>query len=150
MHNIILILSRQRNACLKVIGKNTKSTIISKGISAGFSTNIYRGLVKINSEAVNSKNFTQCDSLIINNKSIGHTYPYIEVENDDSIVEHEATTGKISDEQLFYCMQRGFNKEEASILIVNGFCKSVFKKLPMEFAIEAQKLIEINLEDAIA
>jgi len=132
------------------IGKNTKSTIISKGISAGFSTNIYRGLVKINSEAVNSKNFTQCDSLIINNKSIGHTYPYIEVENDDSIVEHEATTGKISDEQLFYCMQRGFNKEEASILIVNGFCKSVFKKLPMEFAIEAQKLIEINLEDAIA
>jgi Fe-S cluster assembly protein SufB len=132
------------------IGKNTRSTIISKGISAGFSTNIYRGLVKINDEAINSKNYTQCDSLIINNKSIAHTYPYIEVDNPNSIVEHEATTGKISEEQLFYCIQRGFNKEEASILIVNGFCKTVFKKLPMEFAIEAQKLIEINLENSIA
>merc|ERR1711976_815438 len=132
------------------IGKNTKSTIVSKGISAGFSTNMYRGLVKINDEATEAKNYTQCDSLIINDKSIAHTYPYIEVENPNSIVEHEATTGKISEEQLFYCVQRGFTKEEASILIVNGFCKSVFKKLPMEFAIEAQKLIEINLENSIA
>ena len=88
--------------------------------------------------------------MIINNQSIAHTYPYIEVNNPNSIVEHEATTGKISEEQLFYCLQRGFNKEEASILIVNGFCKTVFKKLPMEFAIEAQKLIEINLENSIA
>ena len=131
------------------IGKNTKSTIVSKGISAGFSTNMYRGLVKINEKAIDAKNFTQCDSLIINEKSIAHTYPYIEVDNPNSIVEHEATTGKISEDQLFYCMQRGFTKEEASILIVNGFCKSVFKKLPMEFAIEAQKLIELNLENSI-
>ena len=131
------------------LGKNTKSKIISKGISAGFADNTYRGLVKISSKAKNSRNYTQCDSLLMGNKCGAHTIPYIENKNSTSNIEHEATTSKISEEQLFYCNQRGLNQEEAVSLIVNGFCKEVLQQLPMEFAVEAQKLVGISLEGSV-
>ncbi len=131
------------------LGKNTKSKIISKGISAGFADNTYRGLVRISSKAKNSRNYTQCDSLLMGNKCGAHTVPYIENKNSSSNVEHEATTSKISEEQLFYCNQRGLNQEEAISLIVNGFCKEVLQQLPMEFAVEAQKLVGISLEGSV-
>ncbi|PKP53538.1 MAG: Fe-S cluster assembly protein SufB [Bacteroidetes bacterium HGW-Bacteroidetes-1] len=131
------------------IGKNTRSTIISKGISAGQSNNSYRGLVKILSGAVNSRNFSQCDSLLLGSKCGAHTFPYIETKNESSIVEHEATTSKISEDQLFYCNQRGIDTEKAIGLIVNGYAKEVLNKLPMEFAVEAQKLLSITLEGSV-
>ena len=131
------------------IGKNTKSKIISKGISAGFADNTYRGLVDIFPKASNSQNFTQCDSLLMGNKCGAHTVPYIKNRNSDSNIAHEATTSKISEDQLFYCQQRGLNSEEAVSLIVNGFCKEVLQQLPMEFAVEAQKLVGISLEGSV-
>jgi len=131
------------------IGKNTSSTIISKGISAGKAQNIYRGLVKVMPNAENTRNFTQCDSLLIGDECGAHTVPYIEVKNPTAQIEHEATTSKISDEQLFYCLQRGLDVEESVSLIVNGFCKDVMKQLPMEFAVEAQKLLGISLEGSV-
>jgi Fe-S cluster assembly protein SufB len=131
------------------IGKNTKSTIISKGISAGKSQNSYRGLVKIGKGAQNSRNFSQCDSLLMTDQCGAHTFPYIECENSTATVEHEATTSKIGEDQLFYCMQRGISEEKAISLIVNGYAKDVLNKLPMEFAVEAQKLLEISLEGSV-
>lgn len=131
------------------LGKNTRSTIISKGISAGQSNNSYRGLVKVIKRAVNSRNFTQCDSLLLGDKCGAHTFPYIHNENASSIVEHEATTSKISEDQLFYCKQRGIDTENAIALIVNGYAKEVLKHLPMEFAVEAQKLLAVSLEGSI-
>ncbi len=131
------------------LGKNTKSTIISKGISAGRGQNSYRGLVRIAPTAKNARNYTQCDSLLIGDTCGAHTFPYIEVKNRTAKVEHEATTSKIGDDQLFYCRQRGIAEEDAISMIVNGFCKSVFKELPMEFAVEAQKLLEVSLEGAV-
>ena len=131
------------------LGKNTKSTIISKGISAGHSQNSYRGLVQINSRATNARNFSQCDSLLMGNKCGAHTFPYIETKNKTAQVEHEATTSKIGEDQIFYCNQRGIDTEKAIALIVNGFSKDVLNKLPMEFAVEAQKLLEISLEGSV-
>lgn len=131
------------------LGKNTRSTIISKGISAGNSNNSYRGLVKATRRAVNARNFTQCDSLLLGDKCGAHTFPYIEVGNRSSVVEHEATTSKISEDQLFYCLQRGIDMESAIGLIVNGYAKEVLSKLPMEFAVEAQKLLSISLEGSV-
>ncbi|MSP10845.1 MAG: Fe-S cluster assembly protein SufB [Pelagibacteraceae bacterium] len=131
------------------LGKNTRSKIISKGISAGNSDMMYRGLVDISARADNSRNFTQCDSLLMGNKCGAHTIPYIKNKNSKSKIEHEATTSKISDEQLYYCKQRGLNSEEAISLIVNGFCKEVLQQLPMEFAVEAQKLVGISLEGSV-
>ncbi len=131
------------------LGKNTKSKIISKGISAGKSSNTYRGLVKFNRKATNAKNITQCDSLLVGDKCSANTIPLTENNCNSSSIEHEATTSKISDEQLFYCMQRGLDAEEAQSLIVNGFCKEVLQKLPMEFAVEAQKLVSISLEGSV-
>lgn len=131
------------------IGKNTRSTIISKGISAGVSNNSYRGLVRMGRKAENSRNYSQCDSLLLGDKCGAHTFPYIKVENKSSIVEHEATTSKISDDQLFYCNQRGIGTESAIGLIVNGYAKEVLNKLPMEFAVEAQKLLSISLEGSV-
>ncbi len=131
------------------LGKNTRSTIISKGISAGKSNNSYRGLVKILPNASNSRNFSQCDSLLLGDKCGAHTFPYIQAGNETSIVEHEATTSKISEDQLFYCNQRGINTEKAIGLIVNGYAKEVLNKLPMEFAVEAQKLLAITLEGSV-
>ena len=131
------------------MGKGTKSTIISKGISAGKSNSSYRGLVKINRNAKESRNFTQCDSLLIGDKCGAHTFPFIDVKNSNSTVEHEATTSKIGEDQMFYCNQRGIAEKEAVALIVNGYCKDVLQKLPMEFAVEAKKLLEITLEDSV-
>ena len=131
------------------IGKNTRSTIVSKGISAGFSQNSYRGLVKVLPKATNSRNYTQCDSLLLTDTSGAHTFPYIDVQNDSSVVEHEATTSKINEEQIFYCNQRGISTEDAIGLIVNGYAKEVMAKLPMEFAVEAQKLLSISLEGSV-
>jgi Fe-S cluster assembly protein SufB len=131
------------------IGKNTKSTIISKGISAGKSQNSYRGLVQVNSKAENARNFSQCDSLLMGNKCGAHTFPYIEAKNNSAMVEHEASTSKIGEDQIFYCNQRGIDTEKAIALIVNGFSKEVLNKLPMEFAVEAQKLLEISLEGSV-
>ena len=131
------------------LGKNTSSRIISKGISAGKSSNTYRGLVSVHKKAEGVRNFTQCDSLLIGDKSSAHTVPYIEAKNPSAILEHEATTSKISEEQLFYCMQRGVPAEEAVALIVNGFCRDVLQQLPMEFAVEAQKLVGISLEGSV-
>ena len=131
------------------LGKNTKSTIISKGISAGKSQNSYRGLVQINSRAENACNFSQCDSLLMGNECGAHTFPYIEAKNKTAIIEHEATTSKIGEDQIFYCNQRGIDTEKAIALIVNGFSKEVLNKLPMEFAVEAQKLLEISLEGSV-
>lgn len=131
------------------MGKNTSSTIISKGISAGHGQNTYRGLVKILKGADNARNFSQCDSLLMGDRCGAHTFPYIEAQNPSANLEHEATTSKISEDQLFYLMQRGLNEEAAVSMIVNGFCKEVFRELPMEFAVEAQKLLEISLEGAV-
>jgi Fe-S cluster assembly protein SufB len=131
------------------IGKNTKSKIISKGISAGRGQNTYRGLVHIAKSAANARNYTQCDSLLIGKRCGAHTFPYIEVRRPDAILEHEATTSKISDDQLFYCRARGIGEEDAVSMIVDGFCKQVFKELPMEFAVEAKKLLEVSLEGAV-
>ncbi len=131
------------------IGRNTTSTIISKGISAGRAQNAYRGLVKIFPTAENARNYTQCDSLLMGNRCGAHTFPYMEIKNPTAIVEHEATTSKIGDDQLFYCRQRGISEEDAVNMIVNGFCKEVFRELPMEFAVEAQSLMNVSLEGAV-
>lgn len=131
------------------LGKNTKSTIISKGISAGKSQNSYRGLVQINKSAQNARNFSQCDSLLMTDECGAHTFPYIECKNPSAKIEHEATTSKIGEDQLFYCMQRGISEEKAISLIVNGYCKEVLNQLPMEFAVEAQKLLAISLEGSV-
>ena len=131
------------------IGKNTRSTIISKGISAGRGQNSYRGLVKIQKGATNARNFSQCDSLLIGDKCGAHTFPYIEVKNTTASVEHEATTSKIGEDQIFYCNQRGIETQDAVNMIVNGFCKEVFRELPMEFAVEAQKLLGVSLEGSV-
>jgi Fe-S cluster assembly protein SufB len=131
------------------LGKNTRSTIVSKGISAVNSENAYRGLVRITPTAEGARNFTQCDSLLIGDRCGAHTFPYIESRNPSAIVEHEATTSKVSDDQLFLCRQRGLDPEKAVSMIVNGFCKEVFRELPMEFAVEAGKLLEVSLEGAV-
>ena len=131
------------------IGKNTHSTIVSKGISAGHGQNSYRGLVKIQKSAVNARNFSQCDSLLIGNQCGAHTFPYIEAKNSSARVEHEASTSKIGEDQIFYCNQRGLATQDAVNMIVNGFCKEVFKELPMEFAVEAQKLLGVSLEGSV-
>jgi len=131
------------------IGKNTRSTIISKGISGGKSQNSYRGLVKITKRAANSRNFSQCDSLLLGDRCGAHTFPYLEVHNKTAMVEHEATTSKVGEDQIFYCNQRGISTEDAVGLIVNGYCKEVFNQLPMEFAVEAQKLLAISLEGSV-
>jgi Fe-S cluster assembly protein SufB len=131
------------------IGKNTKSTIVSKGISAGRGQNSYRGLVKVQKSATNARNFSQCDSMLIGSKCGAHTFPYIEVKNTSSSVEHEASTSKIGEDQIFYCNSRGLSTQDAVNMIVNGFCKEVFKELPMEFAVEAQKLLGVSLEGSV-
>ncbi len=131
------------------IGRNTRSTIVSKGISAGHGSNAYRGLVKILKHADNARNYTRCDSLLLGDKCGAHTFPYMEVRNPSAKVEHEATTSKIGDDQLFYCMQRGLSEEDAVNMIVNGFCKEVFRELPMEFAVEAGRLLAVSLEGAV-
>ena len=131
------------------LGKNTKSTIVSKGISAGRGDQSYRGLVKITRGAQNARNFSQCDSLLLGDKCGAHTFPYIESQNKSAIVEHEASTSKISDDQIFFLRQRGLSEEDAVNLIVNGFCKQVLSELPMEFAVEAQKLLGLKLEGAV-
>ncbi|NLT49385.1 MAG: Fe-S cluster assembly protein SufB [Ignavibacteria bacterium] len=131
------------------LGKNTRSTIISKGISAGKSDNSYRGLVKVNKNADGARNFSQCDSMLMGDKCGAHTFPYIEIDNDTAIVEHEATTSKVGEDQIFYLNQRGISTEDAVNMIVNGFCKEVFNKLPMEFAVEAQKLLAVSLEGSV-
>jgi Fe-S cluster assembly protein SufB len=131
------------------IGKNTRSTVISKGISAGHGNNTYRGLIKIMKNASGARNYSQCDSLLIGDKCGAHTFPYIEVRNNSARLEHEATTSKIGEDQLFYCNQRGLSTEDAVNLIVNGYCKEVFRHLPMEFAVEAQKLLALSLEGSV-
>jgi len=131
------------------IGKNTRSTVVSKGISAGRGNNTYRGLINVGKNAINSRNYTQCDSMLIGNKCSANTFPYIEVKNSSSSVEHEASTSKIGEDQIFYCKQRGINTENAISMIINGFAKEVFKNLPMEFAVEAQKLLGISLEGSV-
>jgi Fe-S cluster assembly protein SufB len=131
------------------IGRNTRSTIVSKGISAGHGQNTYRGLVKILPSAEGARNYTQCDSLLMGDRCGAHTFPYMEIRNPAAVVEHEATTSKIADDQLFYCRSRGISEEDAVNMIVNGFCKAVFKELPMEFAVEAQNLLSVSLEGAV-
>jgi Fe-S cluster assembly protein SufB len=131
------------------LGRNTRSTIVSKGISAGRSQNSYRGLVRVAPQAEGSRNYSSCDSLLLGNACGAHTFPYIDVNNDSSVVEHEATTSKISEDQLLYCNQRGIPPEEAVALIVNGYAKDVLNKLPMEFAVEAQKLLSVSLEGSV-
>ena len=131
------------------IGKNTKSTIISKGISAGHGQNIYRGLVRIQKAAENARNYTQCDSMLMGDRCGAHTFPYIEIKNTTSKAEHEASTSKIGEDQIFYCNQRGISTEDAINMIVNGFCKEVFRELPMEFAVEARRLLEVSLEASV-
>ncbi|HTL17597.1 MAG TPA: Fe-S cluster assembly protein SufB, partial [Patescibacteria group bacterium] len=131
------------------VGKNTRSTIVSKGISAGHGQNSYRGLVKIQKSAANARNFSQCDSLLLGNNCGAHTFPYIETKNTTSRVEHEASTSKIGEDQIFYCNQRGLSTQDAVNMIVNGFCKEVFRELPMEFAVEAQKLLGVSLEGSV-
>ena len=131
------------------LGKNTRSTIVSKGISAGYSQNSYRGLVRVSPDADNARNYTQCDSLLLSDHCGAHTFPYMDIKNDTAVVEHEATTSKINEDQIFYCNQRGISTEEAVGLIVNGYAKEVMNKLPMEFAVEAQKLLQITLEGSV-
>ena len=131
------------------LGRNTRSLIVSKGISAGYSQNSYRGLVKVGKNAENSRNFSQCDSLLMGDKCGAHTWPDIQCANSSSVLEHEATTSKISEDQLFYCQQRGIDQEKAISLIVNGYAKDVLSKLPMEFAVEAQKLLSISLAGSV-
>ena len=152
-HSVALTNNRQQadtGTKMIHIGKNTRSTILSKGISAGHGQNTYRGLVRIQKSAAGSRNHTQCDSLLIGSRCGAHTMPYIEVKNTSSTVEHEASTSKIGEDQLFYCTQRGISAEDAVSMIVNGFCRVVFKELPMEFAVEAQKLLSVSLEGSIA
>ena len=131
------------------LGKNTKSTIVSKGISAGHSSNSYRGLVRVAAKAENARNYSQCDSLLLGDHCGAHTFPYIEVGNQNSVVEHEATTSKIGEDQIFYCNQRGISTQDAIGMIVNGYAREVINKLPMEFAVEAQKLLQISLEGSV-
>ena len=131
------------------IGRKTSSTIISKGISAGVSNNSYRGLVKIMPKAEGARNFSQCDSMLMGDRCGAHTFPYLEVRNKSAQVEHEATTSKIGEDQIFYLNQRGIETEDAVSMIVNGFCKEVFRELPMEFAVEAQKLLSVSLEGSV-
>ncbi|MCZ6506843.1 MAG: SufD family Fe-S cluster assembly protein, partial [Acidobacteria bacterium] len=131
------------------VGKNTRSTIISKGISAGRGQNTYRGQVKILKSADGARNFSQCDSMLIGDRCGAHTFPYIDVQNTTAQMEHEASTSKIGEDQLFYCASRGLDAEDALSLIVNGFCKEVFKELPMEFAVEARRLLEVSLEGSV-
>jgi Fe-S cluster assembly protein SufB len=131
------------------LGRNTRSTILSKGISAGGGKNAYRGLVKVGRAAEGARNYTQCDSLLLGDRCSAHTFPYIEVKNPTAKVEHEASTSRIGEDQLFYCRQRGLSAEDAVSMIVNGFCKEVFKELPMEFAVEAQKLLGVSLEGSV-
>ena len=131
------------------IGKNTRSTIVSKAISAGHGQNTYRGLVKVLRSAEGARNHTQCDSLLLGSDTGAHTFPYIEVKNSTAQVEHEASTSKIGEDQLFYCRQRGISEEDAVSMIVNGFCREVFKELPMEFAVEAQRLLSVSLEGSV-
>ena len=131
------------------LGKNTKSTIVSKGISAGQGQNTYRGLVKVGENAKDARNYTQCDSILIGDKCGAHTFPYIEIKNPSAKLEHEATTSKVGEDQIFYCQQRGMNEEDALSLIVNGFCKEVFKELPFEFAVEAERLLSVSLEGSV-
>jgi Fe-S cluster assembly protein SufB len=131
------------------LGKNTRSTIVSKGISAGHGQNTYRGMVKISKNASGARNYSQCDSLLIGDQCGAHTFPYIEIKNTSSQMEHEASTSKIGEDQLFYCRQRGLSTEDAVNLIVSGFCKEVFRELPMEFAVEAQKLLGVSLEGSV-
>jgi len=152
-HSVALTNNRQQadtGTKMIHIGRNTRSTILSKGISAGRGQNTYRGLVKIQKSAAGARNYTQCDSLLLGSRCGAHTMPYIEVKNRSARVEHEASTSKIGEDQLFYCMQRGISAEEAVSMIVNGFCRQVFQKLPMEFAVEAQKLLSVSLEGSIA
>jgi Fe-S cluster assembly protein SufB len=151
-HSVALANHRQQaDTGTKMIhmGRNTRSTIISKGISAGHGQNAYRGLVKVLPGADGARNYTQCDSLLMGPHCGAHTFPYVEVRNPTAVVEHEATTSKISDDQLFYCLQRGIGAEDAVNMIVNGFCKQVFRELPMEFAVEAQNLLAVSLEGAV-
>ena len=131
------------------IGKNTTSNIVSKGISAGRGQNTYRGLVRINQSAAQARNYTQCDSMLIGDQCGAHTFPYIDVKNSSAQMEHEASTSKIGEDQIFYCQQRGLSAEDAVSMIVNGFCKEVFKELPMEFAVEARKLLSVSLEGSV-
>jgi len=131
------------------LGKNTRSTIVSKGISAGRGQNSYRGAVKVMKGAENARNFSQCDSLLIGDKCGAHTFPYLEIKNTSARVEHEASTSKIGEDQIFYCRQRGITSEDAVNMIVSGFCKEVFRELPMEFAVEAQKLLSVSLEGSV-
>ena len=131
------------------LGKNTRSRIISKGISAGRSENSYRGLVRVSKNAENARNYSQCDSLLLGDRCGAHTFPFIQSDNPSAVIEHEATTSKISDEQLFYCRQRGISEENAVGLIVNGYAKEVINQLPMEFAVEAQKLLQVSLEGSV-
>jgi Fe-S cluster assembly protein SufB len=131
------------------LGKNTRSTIVSKGISAGHGQNTYRGMVKIGRKAANARNYSQCDSLLIGDQCGAHTFPYIEIRNTSAQMEHEASTSKIGEDQIFYCRQRGLSTEDAVNMIVSGFCKEVFRELPMEFAIEAQKLLAVSLEGSV-
>ena len=131
------------------LGKNTKSTIVSKGISAGYGQNTYRGLVEVSKNAENARNYTQCDSILIGDQCGAHTFPYIEIKNSSAQLEHEATTSKIGEDQIFYCKQRGMSEEDALSLIVNGFCKEVFKELPFEFAVEAERLLSVSLEGSV-
>jgi Fe-S cluster assembly protein SufB len=131
------------------IGKNTRSRIVSKGISAGNSQNSYRGLVKVTKKAENARNHSQCDSLLLTDHCGAHTFPYTDIQHPSAVLEHEATTSKISEDQIFYCNQRGLGEEEAIGLIVNGYVKEVVNKLPMEFAVEAQKLLQISLEGSV-
>ena len=131
------------------IGRDTKSTIISKGISAGRGDQSYRGLVRIGPKAANARNYSQCDSLLMGDRCGAHTFPYLEAKNATATIEHEATTSKISEDQLFFCRQRGMSEEDAISMIVNGFCKEVLRELPMEFAVEAQNLLAVSLEGAV-
>jgi Fe-S cluster assembly protein SufB len=151
-HSVALTNNRQQadtGSKMIHIGRNTKSTIVSKGISAGHGQNAYRGLVKILKSAEGARNYSQCDSLLLGDQCAAHTFPYIEVKNPTAQVEHEASTSRIGEDQLFYCQQRGISTEDAVSMIVNGFCKEVFKELPMEFAVEAQKLMSVSLEGSI-
>jgi len=152
LRNTVCLINRQQadtGTKMIHIGKNTKSRIVSKGISAGYSNNSYRGLVHVGKGAANARNFSQCDSLLLGDKCGAHTFPYIEVKNNTAVVEHEATTSKIGEDQIFYCNQRGLSTQDAVNMIVNGFCKEVFKELPMEFAVEAQKLLGVSLEGSV-
>jgi Fe-S cluster assembly protein SufB len=151
-HSVALTNNRQQaDTGTKMIhmGRNTRSTIVSKGISAGRGSNAYRGLVRIAARAEGARNHTQCDSLLMGPQCAAHTFPYIEVRNPTAVVEHEATTSRVGEEQLFYLRSRGLGEEDAVNLIVSGFCKEVFRELPMEFAVEAQKLLAVSLEGAV-